>query len=138
MKSNKHPNTNNISSNQSDSGSATDSRWRIDRRTLLRGAGATLGLPLLEVMTRPNRLIAGAVSNAAPTRMACVFFPNGSIMPDWKPTGEGKQWELSKTLQALKPFQAAIAPNHSQLTNAPRGVYESRSHLALSSSLACP
>ena len=108
MKSNKHPRTKNGSSKQLGIGSTTDSRWRIDRRTLLRGAGATLGLPLLEVMTRPSRLIAEAVTNAPPTRMACVFFPNGAIMPDWKPTGEGKHWELSKTLQSLKPFQSKL------------------------------
>jgi len=85
----------------------------LSRRTLLRGAGMSLGLPLLEVMSLKHRLLAGSASGDvasgnSPTRMACIFFPNGAIMPDWKPTGEATAWELSKTLQSLEPFKAKL------------------------------
>lgn len=82
---------------------------RIDRRMLLRGSGALVGLPLLDAMQpASNAWAAGAKGANAPTRMACVFFPNGAIMPDWSPEGEGGNWELSKTLAPLKPFKSKL------------------------------
>ena len=77
----------------------------LPRRTFLKGMGASLGLPFLEVML-PRTVLAGAAAKGAaaataPTRMAFVFFPNGAIMRDWKPTAEGKDYELPKTLTSL-------------------------------------
>ena len=86
--------------------SSTDGR--LLRRTLLRGLGISLGLPLLEVMAPRSLAAASQEASETPTRMACVFFPNGAIMPDWKPTGEERSWELSKTLQALDPFKSKL------------------------------
>jgi hypothetical protein len=71
----------------------------VARRTFLRGIGLTMGLPLLEAMT-PARAFAAAAPQ--PVRMACVFFPNGAIMPAWKPTGVGKNYELSETLGEIE------------------------------------
>ncbi|MEC7407793.1 MAG: DUF1552 domain-containing protein [Planctomycetota bacterium] len=81
---------------------------RLLRRTLLRGLGISLGLPLLEVMAPRSLAVASEEASVTPTRMACVFFPNGAIMPDWKPTGEERSWELSKTLKALDPFKSKL------------------------------
>ncbi|MDB4809691.1 DUF1552 domain-containing protein [bacterium] len=80
----------------------------INRRTVLRGAGLTLGLPMLEVMKSSAATLHPGDSPESPVRMACVFFPNGAIMPDWKPTGDGEQWTLSKTLKSLTPFQSKL------------------------------
>lgn len=80
---------------------------RIDRRTLLRGAGIAMSLPLLEAMTPAARSVFAAQSDA-PVRMACIFFPNGAIMPDWKPTGETENWKLSKTLAPLEPYKSKL------------------------------
>ena len=83
----------------------------LSRRTLLRGTGLALGLPLLEAMTPMARsAFATAEPSAAPVRMACIFFPNGVIVPDWTPEGKGKrdQWKLSKTLKPLEPFKSKI------------------------------
>jgi hypothetical protein len=86
----------------------TDPRL-IDRRTLLRGTGMALGLPLLEAMTPLARSVFADVDKAsAPVRMACIFFPNGAIMPDWKPEGTEKDWELSKTLAPLAPLKSKL------------------------------
>jgi hypothetical protein len=57
-----------------------------------------MALPLLEAM-RPLARAAG--SGKPPVRMAFVFFPNGAIMPSWKPTPEGEKLALSETLQPL-------------------------------------
>jgi hypothetical protein len=58
-----------------------------------------MALPLLEA-TRPFADAAGP--GQAPVRMAFVFFPNGAIMPSWKPTSDGEQLVLSETLQPLE------------------------------------
>jgi hypothetical protein len=34
-----------------------------------------------------------------------VFFPNGAIMPSWKPTGTGTDYQLSETLKPLDPYR---------------------------------
>ena len=75
----------------------------LSRRTMLRGASALLALPLLEAMG-PRSLFA-APEVAAPRRMAYIFFPNGAIMPHWKPTAEGTNFPLPKTLQPLEPVR---------------------------------
>jgi len=71
----------------------------LKRRTFLKGVGATLGLPLLEAML-PDAGLA-APSAGVPKRMAFVFVPNGVIVPDWKPKGQGTDWHLSPTLEPL-------------------------------------
>jgi len=75
----------------------------LPRRTFLKGAGVSLGLPFLEAML-PRMALAGAAKvavAAAPTRMAFVFFPNGAVMRDWKPEKAGADFALPKTLAPL-------------------------------------
>lgn len=83
---------------------------KINRRSVLRGTGMSLGLPLLEIMSRSQSVFSAPKTEpkSRPTRMACIFFPNGAIMPDWKPTGDERNWQLSKTLRSLKPFQSKL------------------------------
>lgn len=85
--------------------------WQLKRRTFLRGAGVTLALPLLDVMS--SHALAKGVE--APRRMACMFFPNGVSLPKsnhphhqdwhWFPHGEGKDYRLTKTLESLEPLR---------------------------------
>jgi len=82
-------------------------RQNMPRRSALKGAGALLGLPLLNAMLSENGLAAGP-SSETPLRMAFVFFPNGAIMPSWTPKDDGDKYELSKTLKPLAPFQSDI------------------------------
>ena len=67
-----------------------------------------MGLPLLEAMTPLARRACAAEAAKTPVRMACIFFPNGAIMPDWNPSGKGDDWKLSKTLQPLQPFKSKL------------------------------
>jgi hypothetical protein len=73
---------------------------RISRRTLLRGAGASLALPWLEAM---GPLTARAASTPArpPVRMAMMFMPNGVRSDMWTPEGTGRDFQLSPTLEPL-------------------------------------
>lgn len=80
------------------------SQNQLSRRTLLKGVGATMSLPLLDAMlpgTGFQSLALGAESVKAPVRTAFIFFANGAIMEDWECEGEGKNFKLSKTLESL-------------------------------------
>jgi hypothetical protein len=80
---------------------------QLPRRTFLKGVGLSMGLPLLEAM-RPARAVLSADAQRAPVRMAFVFFPNGAIMPSWKPLGDGPNYRLSQTLQPLSDCRSKV------------------------------
>ena len=72
----------------------------LSRRTVLRGVGATLALPLLDGMV--PALTALSKTAAAPVRRFGVFYvPNGMSMPYWSPKAEGPLAELPPTLRSL-------------------------------------
>src|ERR1043166_8725377 len=72
-------------------------RTPLSRRTILRGAGASLALPWLEAML-PRRASAAA---SAPVRMAFLYMPNGTREDMWTPEGEGREFKMSPTLEPL-------------------------------------
>lgn len=74
----------------------------LSRRTLLRGAGAALGLPWLEAMA------AAGPSSQPPIRMAFLYMPNGVNVPNWTPAGVGPDFKLSPTLEPLAPVKDKI------------------------------
>lgn len=80
---------------------------RLARRTFLKGAGAAMGLPLLDIMSAKSTRAAEAATHP-PTRMAFIFFPNGAIMPAWKPEREGADYELSETLKSLEKHKSEL------------------------------
>ena len=70
----------------------------FSRRTLLRGTGATLGLPWLEVMAAP-------AAAAPPVRLAALYMPNGVNVDHWTPKEAGRGFALTPTLEPLAPFK---------------------------------
>ena len=44
----------------------------------------------------------------APLRMAFVYFPNGAIQPNWWPKGEGKDFELARTMEPLEKVKQQL------------------------------
>ncbi|MCO8124462.1 DUF1552 domain-containing protein [Stieleria sp. TO1_6] len=80
----------------------------ISRRTVLRGAGVSLALPLLDVMSPSRLLSAAGGSDRTPLRMAFFYVPNGAHMPDWKPQQEGFKYDLPPTLQRLADYRDDI------------------------------
>jgi hypothetical protein len=80
------------------------SKIHLPRRTVLRGLGATLALPLLDSMI--PALTALSRTAAAPVRRLGVFYvPNGMSMPYWSPKAEGPLIELPPTLKPLSAFK---------------------------------
>jgi len=73
----------------------------IDRRTVLKGFGATLALPFLETMM-PSGVFAASVPKI-PIRTAFIFVPNGVNMEHWVPTGAEYPSTL-KPLESLKNY----------------------------------
>ena len=57
----------------------------LSRRTMLKGAGVSLGLPLLDAMIPAGTALADTAAVAAP-RMGFVYFPHGAVMSNWVPT----------------------------------------------------
>lgn len=89
------------------------SKFSVDRRTFLRGAGTALALPLLEQMTPVQAAEAkknGKKTEAKerPNRMVFCFVPNGMHMPDWTPKTEG-DYELPWILEPLKNVKSEIS-----------------------------
>ena len=82
-------------------------KMHLPRRTVLRGLGATLALPLLDSMV--PALTALAKTAAAPVRRLGVFYvPNGMSMPYWSPQQEGPLAELPPTLRSLAGFEERV------------------------------
>jgi hypothetical protein len=97
------------------------SKKALSRRTVLRGMGATLALPLLDSMM--PAFTAVAKSAAAPVnRFGVMYVPNGMIMPNWVPIGEGANFELNTTMLPLAPFRNQITVVSGLSCNLPTGV----------------
>ena len=76
----------------------------LSRRTLLRGLGATVALPLLDAMV-PS-LTALAQTPARPkVRFGAVYIPNGVVPAQWFPATEGAAYEMTPILEPLEPFR---------------------------------
>src|SRR5256885_4145116 len=75
-------------------------RKSIPRRTLLRGAGAALALPVLDAMTP-----ALSADTKRPIRMSFIEVPNGIMMDKWTPATEGANFALTSVLEPLAQFR---------------------------------
>ncbi|HJZ78403.1 MAG TPA: DUF1552 domain-containing protein [Vicinamibacterales bacterium] len=83
------------------------SKKAIPRRTVLRGLGSMLALPLLDSMA--PALSALQKTAAKPiNRFGVMYVPNGMIMKDYLPATDGAGYELTPTLRALAPFRDRV------------------------------
>ena len=76
----------------------------IPRRTILRGLGAGLALPMLDAMV-PALSAAARAAITPVKRVGFVYFPNGANMPAWTPPGTAAGFALSPTLSPLEPLR---------------------------------
>src|SRR5687767_87098 len=79
----------------------------ISRRTVLKGVGATLALPLLDAMV-PALTPVVRTAAAPQRRLGCVYIPHGAIMDRWTPTTAGTGFDFSPILKPLEPFRDSL------------------------------
>ncbi len=77
----------------------------IPRRTVLRGLGSTLALPLLDSMVPA---FATGREKRAVRRLGAIYVPNGMNIWQWTPTVEGATFDLTPILQPLAPFRDQV------------------------------
>ena len=76
----------------------------LPRRTVLRGLGATLALPVLDAML--PTVAAGARAAVQPVhRFQAVYVPNGMAMEHWTPKAAGTAFDLTPILEPLRPYR---------------------------------
>jgi hypothetical protein len=74
----------------------------LDRRTVLRGLGTAMALPMMEAMLPTAR---AAEPAARPKRLQIFYTPNGMIMKSFTPEKAGRDYPLSPTLAPLEPYR---------------------------------
>jgi hypothetical protein len=83
------------------------SKKHLSRRTVLRGLGATVALPLLDAMVPAQTALAQTA--AAPTlRFGTIYVPHGVIMDAWMPEKVGSDFEMPLNLKPLEGLRQHI------------------------------
>jgi hypothetical protein len=77
----------------------------VSRRTLLKGIGVSMALPLLDAMNPAATAWAQTPAGSTPKRFAFVGFPHGAVMDRWSPKTDGKDFEISPILEPLAPYR---------------------------------
>jgi hypothetical protein len=78
-------------------------RWRISRRTMLRGLGIAIALPQLECM-------ASIPTPSKPKRSVFLYIPNGVNTLTWQIQKAGADYEFTKPLESLERHRADVTP----------------------------
>jgi hypothetical protein len=86
-------------------------RQPMHRRSVLRGLGACLSLPLLDAMlprsnAAPSKFRPLAKSFGVHPRMICCYIPNGVNIEQWVPKNTGQNYSLSPTLEPLQALKS--------------------------------
>ncbi len=79
-------------------------RVSLPRRTILKGLGAAVALPLLDAMV-PAMTALAQTPAAARRRFGCVYVPHGAIMDRWTPAQSGTGFDFPVILKPLEPFR---------------------------------
>ena len=88
----------------------------LSRRTVLKGAGISLALPLLDAMI-PAATALAQTAAAPKMRMGFFYIPHGAIMGNtsfgpemdrWTPSGSGADFKLSPILKPLEPHKRYV------------------------------
>jgi hypothetical protein len=84
-----------------------NTRKHISRRTMLRGAGFAVALPLLDAMVPASTALALTAAKPKP-RMAFIYFPHGAVQASWVPKETGTAFEMSPILKPLAPYKPYV------------------------------
>lgn len=81
----------------------------ISRRTVLRGATASLGLPMLDLMAPRSVFGKDGQAKQHPVRLAWVFFPNGTNPEHWEPEKVGTDWDMKSSLEPMRELKSEFS-----------------------------
>ena len=77
----------------------------LPRRTVLRGMGSLVALPLLGAMV-PALTATGRTAAAPISRLGFFYAPNGMFLPNFHPTGNGgRDYKITRILGPLKDYR---------------------------------
>src|SRR3954471_13460862 len=77
---------------------------KLSRRAVLKGAGVTIALPLLDAMLPAGTAWAQTAAAPAP-RLVFVYFPHGALQDEWQPKPVGRDFEFPYILKPLEPVR---------------------------------
>ena len=83
------------------------SKVALPRRTVLRGIGAALALPLLDAMVPALSAASKTAANPVP-RVGFIYLPNGQALENFIPTRAGTDFDFSPTLKPLETFRSQL------------------------------
>jgi hypothetical protein len=103
-------------------------RKHLSRREVLKGAGATIALPLLDAMI-PARTALAQTAAAASPRLGFVYFPHGALQDEWQPTKVGRDFDFPFILKPLEPMREHVTVvsglrNKGGESSSPHGIIE--------------
>lgn len=81
------------------------SKKHVSRRTVLKGAGASIALPLLDAMIPAGTVLAQTAAQPTP-RLGFIYFPHGAVMKSWTPAAAGKGFVPSPILAPLAKYRS--------------------------------
>jgi hypothetical protein len=82
-------------------------RKHLSRRTVLKGVGCAVSLPLLDAMMPAGTALAKTAA-APQVRLGFFYFPHGAIMEKWTPAQAGRDFEMSPILEPLTAFRSQL------------------------------
>src|SRR5262249_35395433 len=104
-------------------------RKHLSRRTLLKGAGASVALPLLDAMI-PAATALSQTAAARKVRTGFFYLPHGAIMNNtarggvmdrWTPSGSGADFKLNTITKSLEPYKKYVTSLGNIKNDAPNG-----------------
>ena len=100
----------------------------LSRRTLLKGAGVSLALPLLDAMIPAQTALAETAAAPQP-RLGFVYFPHGALQDEWQPKQTGRDFEFPFILKPLEPLREHLTVvsglrNKGGESSSPHGITE--------------
>jgi len=85
-------------------------RWRVNRRQVLRGAGVSLALPILNAMQQPSLYAAPRPADTPAKRSVFLYIPNGVNTLTWQIEKAGADYEFSDPMKSLERHRAEVTP----------------------------
>ena len=103
-------------------------RKHLSRRTVLKGAGASIALPLLDAMIPAHTALAQTAGVSSP-RLGFVYFPHGALQDEWQPKATGRDFEFPFILEPLKGLREYVTVvsglrNKGGESSSPHGIIE--------------